>query len=464
MIGAIESDSTHGRKWGKLDVETQESRRLLERGGYKDEDEINNGDYNDDSGGGHGSTDGSVWGSVFNLCNSAIGAGILALPYAVQQTGVVLGLICMFVMCLTLAFTNKILVWTARLNPAAKSYEKLVKDVFGNKASYLTTFSVILTTFGACAGFLVIIGDVLPPLVKLVITNSKYDWLSHRIVVTGVCSIIGILPLASLKNFNSLRFSSTLAIISVSFTVFVILFRSAQTFPLSEEIKEKVSLFKYSMGIFDALPLISFAFGCHMQMIPIFGELKDNHVPRRINTVIASTSMTCILLYSITATFGYLQFPTSKEGNILKNYSDTDVLVNVARALLCFVIVCHYPPSNYCCRAALDYLFIGNPKPSTARRLTWTFIIWGFAFIVAILVPKIDVVFGLIGATANSLIVFIFPALFLINLNHLYDWEGTREYPAFLIGVAILVVGIILSIFGTSMIIIENWFPHALEF
>jgi hypothetical protein len=30
------------------------------------------------------------------------------------------------------------------------------------------------------------------------------------------------------------------------------------------------------MGIFDALPLISFAFGCHMQMIPIFGELKDD--------------------------------------------------------------------------------------------------------------------------------------------------------------------------------------------
>jgi amino acid permease len=441
------------RKWGKLELETRESQRILDRGGSEDEE------YDS---GGHGPSDGSVWGSVFNLCNSAIGAGILALPYAVHQAGLVLGMLCMVAMCLILAFTNKILVWTNRLNPDAKSYEKLVKAVFGHKTSILVTWSVILTTFGACTGFLVIIADILPPIVKLVV--SEPEWVSSRYAVTLAVSVIGILPLASLKNFNSLRFSSTMAIISVSFTVFVIMFRSVQTLPLTEAVKSEIHYFNYGMGIFDALPLISFAFGCHMQMIPIFSELKDNNIPSRTNIVIFSTGGVCLTLYSITAVFGYIKFPTSSEGNILRNFPDDDVLVNIARAMLCLVIVCHYPPSNYCCRAALDYLFIGNPQPSTVRRLVWTFLIWGLATIVSFVVPKIDVVFGLIGATANSLIVFILPALFLIHLATVYDWEGIRSFPAYLVGVAILVLGIIITIFGTSMIIIDNWFPNALDF
>lgn len=47
---------------------------------------------------------------------------------------------------------------------------------------------------------------------------------------------------------------------------------------------------------------------------------------------------------------GYLEFPASQQGNILTNYSSGDHLVNIARVVLSFVIVCHYPPSNYCCR------------------------------------------------------------------------------------------------------------------
>jgi len=306
----------------------------------------------------------------------------------------------------------------------------------------------------------VIIADLLPPIVKLIFPSQ--EWLYDRRVVALIISIIGIIPLASLKNFNSLRFSSTLAIVSVAFTVFVVIFRSSQHLPLSPEAKSEIKYFNFELELFDALPLISFAFGCHMQLIPIFGELKDNHLPYRGNWVIVCTNLVCIVLYSLTGTFGYLNFPTSEEGNVLKNYADNDVLVNVARAVLCFVIVCHYPPSNYCCRAALEYLIYPNAKPSNFRRIAWTLVIWGGAFTVSILVPNIDVVFGLIGATANSLIVFIFPALFLIFCNSNYNWEGVRGYSANLIGLLILVVGVTICIVGTVLIVLSKWFPSVL--
>jgi len=287
------------------------------------------------------------------------------------------------------------------------------------------------------------------------------SWVSSRIFVTAVLSVIGVLPLASLKNFNTLRFSSTIAIVSVTFTVFVIIFKSAQHLHL--DVKSEIQPFILGYGIFDALPLITFAFGCHLQIVPIFGELKNNDVPSRINIVILCTNLVCVILYSLTGVFGYLQFFGAVEGNILKNYPDTDVLANVARAVLSFVIVCHYPPSNYCCRAAMDYLFFSKAKASTPRRLAWTVIIWGLAFVVAITLPQINIVFGLIGATANSLVVFIFPAIFLIKLCNYKLWEGFRGANAKLIGWALLIFGIILSVMGTTIIIMENWFPNALK-
>lgn len=448
-MGAGDTVLTTGQsskhRWGKLDIEPATESELL---------------LGPADAGGHGSTDGTIWSSVFNLCNSAIGAGILALPYAVKESGLILGMILVVCMCLTLAYTLKILVWSNRLYPGAKSYEKLVWAVFGKKASILVTFSVILTTFGACTGFLIIIADILPPLVKLVF--SETEWVYSRIFVTIVVSVIGILPLSSFKQFNSLRFSSTLAIISVSFTVFVIIFRSSQILPLSPENRENIHLFNLGLGIFSALPLIAFAFGCHMQIIPIFAELKDNHIPSRPNWVIISTNLVCLVLYSLTGCFGYLQFPLSEQGNVLKNYGDDDALVNVARAVLCLVIVCHYPPSNYCCRAALDYLFLPNAKENTYRRLGWTYGIWALSLVVSIAIPDIDVVFGLIGATANSLIVFIFPALFLLGCNSRYNWEGLSGTMANALGAIILIVGIVISGFGTVTIILSKWFKGVL--
>jgi len=449
MGAGAEHHGSGKHKWGKLEVEDKGEAELL----------LGSDD------GGHGPSGGSVWGSVFNLCNSAIGAGILALPYAIKQSGVVLGMICMVLMCLVLAFTLKILVWTNRLHPIAKSYEKLVWVLYGKKASILVTLSVILTTFGACTGFLVIIGDLLPPIVKLIFPEP--DWISDRVPVALVVSLLGVLPLASLKNFNSLRFSSTMAIVSVTFTVFVVIFRSAGTFPLTEAVKNEIKLFNLGgnvpmIGIFEALPLIGFAFGCHMQVIPIFGELKDNHIPSKINWVIVCTNAVCLILYSLTGVFGYLEFPTSKVGNVLNNYPNDDALVNVARAVLCFVIVCHYPPSNYCCRGALEYLCFPNSKPSTVRRLAWTAVIWGLAFLFSVLVPHIDVVFGLIGATANSLIVFIFPAIFLFQLSSRYNWEGFDGLPAKITGAIIFSIGAIICVAGTLVIVLSNWFPKVL--
>jgi len=408
----------------------------------------------DDGGGGHGSTGGSIWGSTFNLSNSAIGAGILALPFAVRESGLALGILFMVLMSLTLCFTLKILIWTNRIQPAAKSYEKLVWAIFGKKVSILVTASVILTTFGACTGFLVIIADLLPPIVKQIVDN---DFLADRRTITIAVSIIGIIPLACLPNFNSLRFSSTMAIVSVTFTVFVVILRSSQSLVDGPSVSSHYKAFNLGLGIFDALPLISFAFGCHMQLIPIFGELTDSHIPSRGNAVIISTNLLCLVLYSLTAIFGYLEFPSSDEGNILKNYHCDDVLVNVARAFLCFVIVCHYPPSNYCCRAALDYLFFPQSKPNTYRRIAWTLLIWGCALTVSIAIPQIDVVFGLIGATANSLIVFIFPALFLVYLHPHPLWEGVKGPLASYLGLTILVLGTLISAVGTVVIVLQNW-------
>ena len=52
---------------------------------------------------------GSFWGSVFNLLNAAIGAGVLALPSCVQSTGLVLGMIVASVLAALLYYSLHII-------------------------------------------------------------------------------------------------------------------------------------------------------------------------------------------------------------------------------------------------------------------------------------------------------------------------------------------------------------------
>ena len=66
-------------------------------------------------------------------------------------------------------------------------------------------------------------------------------------------------------------------------------------------------------------------------------------------------------------------------------------------------------------------------RTSTTEHFILTLLLSGSALVVALLIPGISVIFGLMGGTAASVISFILPGLFLMQMEDMLD-DGDGEY------------------------------------
>ena len=111
-------------------------------------------------------------------------------------------------------------------------------------------------------------------------------------------------------------------------------------------------------------------------------------------------------------------FGEKVEGNILNNYADDDVLADIARIGLTFVIVFTYPLAFHSFRRSTLMFcpqWLQN-STETKHHVGVTTALLSFTVLVGILVPQVQIVLGLNGAIFGSLMVYIFPALMYSSL------------------------------------------------
>lgn len=90
---------------------------------------------------------GSIRGSVFNLCSATLGAGALSLPFAVKGMGVALGLLLTVLCGFTTVFSIHLLI-LARTATGLSSYEEISAHLFGSTAAGFVEFGIVSFCFG----------------------------------------------------------------------------------------------------------------------------------------------------------------------------------------------------------------------------------------------------------------------------------------------------------------------------
>jgi amino acid permease len=95
---------------------------------------------------------GSVRGSIFSLCASAIGSGVLGLPYVCNLCGYVAGPVLMLIAANAANISLRMLIKLAVLGDL-KSYSKICTTAGGPKLSLLLSLLITLFMFGSCIGY-----------------------------------------------------------------------------------------------------------------------------------------------------------------------------------------------------------------------------------------------------------------------------------------------------------------------
>lgn len=368
----------------------------------------------------------SFSGAVFNLSTTIVGAGIMALPAAVKQLGMVPGLI---LIVLGAFITEASIEMILRFSRASKatSYSGLVGDAFGGLGRTLLQGCIVVNNLGTLVVYMIIIGDVLsgtwsdgvhyPGVVEE--WFGHYWWIKRSFLLL-LTTLLVLAPLISFKRVDSLRYTSALSVgLAVVFVVItagvaiVKVINGSIGMPrLLPELVDQASFWK----LFTTVPIVVTAYICHHNVHPIENELQD---PTQMKSIVRTSITLCLIVYVATSFFGFLLFGNHTLDDVLANF-DADLgipyssLINdVVRVSYCIHLMLVFPMVFFSLRLNLDGLLFPYAIPiafDNRRFFSVTAALMGFVFLGANYVPSIWDAFQFTGATATVSVGFIFPA------------------------------------------------------
>jgi amino acid permease len=274
----------------------------------------------------------SLSSCFFNLTNTIIGSGILALPFAFSKTGYLLGTFFLILFGASSAFSLHILSLAAiKCGLPASFYSVAEKNM--PKFSTLIDIAVALKCFGVSISYLVVIGDLMPEVISY-FTTSLF-WKQRTLWVIFGFSIAA--PLSCLKTLHSLRYASVISIIFVFYLILLVIYYAIypncdtmnndensnyhqhSTHSSQSTCGGEIKSFIIDFNTLQYLPIFVYSYTCQHNIFSVVNEIKSLSM-LRVNTVILLSICLSCALYLIIGTVGYTAYGNTIDSNILLNY------------------------------------------------------------------------------------------------------------------------------------------------
>lgn len=271
------------------------------------------------------------------LQNTILGPGLLGLPWAVSQCGSVLGFILLvfsaFIGFLGMHFLSaSAMVVVPKLpEPGALSVSAMCRLVSSPVLFVAFEAGLVIACSGALITSLIIIGDSLEHLQVL----TRQEW----ILVVFLCVAF---PLSCFKQIKFLRFSSYLSLAMILYIVGLVIVSTAiGDFPAEFIGAHETFRWDNGMKILQSVPVFTFCFCGHMNMLPVAKELVNVSV-YRLDVVIFSALTTAAIIYSAVAVGAVISFGDLTPQDLLSTYHPSPAVV-IARIGMTVVCAAFYP-------------------------------------------------------------------------------------------------------------------------
>jgi sodium-coupled neutral amino acid transporter 11 len=374
-------------------------------------------------------------GSTSNLINSIVGSGIIGLPYALNESGIVAGILMIVLVSYFTDKTLRMIVELATYHPdlygmGVKTYEDMLAIPFGTTGRRFIMIAMFIMAYGAMISYMIIVKDTVPTVLGM--GNS---WIEREgvMVVLTACTM---LPLSMMRDISQLACTSALSVTADVILVIVLVIEApiqrsvSQAGGLGNVLSENV----IKQGLFVGLGVLSTAMACQHSAFLISGTLEDPTASRW--AIVTKQSLLVAGSLSLTfAVMGYLGYLDETQGDILRNFDPESTAVNAGRILLAITMIFTYPMESFVCRHVLMQLVFSGDMDNTSvgsngesipeskflgclgRRETWTFYLYLAALIPAILLRDIGPVLSITGSLGASSVAYIAPGLAYLGLH-----------------------------------------------
>ncbi|XP_026008330.1 putative sodium-coupled neutral amino acid transporter 6 isoform X3 [Astatotilapia calliptera] len=321
----------------------------------------------------------------------------------------------------------------------------------------------------AMSSYLFILKSELPAAINSLLSADSPGnaWYEDGRLLLIIITLCVVLPLSLLPKIGFLGYTSSLAFLfMLYFAVVVVVKKWSIPCPLPHNITSLSGAFKISNSSDSecspklfvissksayAIPTMAFSFLCHTAVLPIYCEL-DRPTKARMQKVTNIGISLSFLLYFISALFGYLTFYAHVESELLLSYDaylPRDTMVIAVRLAILLSVLLTVPLIHFPARKAAILMLFGGRAFSWLIHIAATLTILCVVLILAIFVPDIRNVFGVVGSTTSSCLLFVFPGIFYLKISR----QPLRSFDS--VGAALLVVfGVIMGVISFCVIVI----------
>uniref|UniRef100_A0A8D1YBY1 Solute carrier family 36 member 1 n=1 Tax=Sus scrofa TaxID=9823 RepID=A0A8D1YBY1_PIG len=374
--------------------------------------------------------------TLIHLLKGNIGTGLLGLPLAIKNAGILMGPLSLLLMGLVAVHCMGLLVKCAhhfchRLNKPFLDYGDTV--MYGLEASpsawlrnhahwgrHIVDFFLIVTQLGFCSVYFVFLADNFKQVIEAAngTTNNCHN--NETVILTPTMD--SRLYMASFLPFLVLL-------------VFIRNLRVLSVFSLLANVTMLVSLVMIYQFI--------------VQVLPLENKMKD---PQKFSLILYVGMAIVSALYISLGTLGYLQFGAAIQGSITLNLPNCWLYQSV-KLLYSIGIFFTYALQFYVPAEIIIPFFVSRaPEPwRLVIDLSVRTVLVCLTCVVAILVPRLDLVLSLVGSVSSSALALIIPPLLEIAT---YYSEGLSPL-AIIKDALISILGFLGFVVGTGVTLYE---------
>mmetsp|Transcript_19018 Transcript_19018/g.47078 ORF Transcript_19018/g.47078 Transcript_19018/m.47078 type:complete len:555 (+) Transcript_19018:49-1713(+) len=377
----------------------------------------------------------AIGGACSNLVNSIVGAGIIGIPYALKESGLVAGVILLVFVSYFTDKTLRMLVELAHFHPKLKAvdvltFEDLISLPFGERGGHFILASMLFVAYGAMVAYLLIIKDTVPIVMGFSDDPGSGGFVQSELVMM-ITSLVIIVPLSMQRDMSSLAFTSALSVMADIVLVGIIAIFS----PFEETVANhggigavmKDNVIGY--GFFIGFGVLTTAMTCQHSAFIVSGSL-EGLTTKRWGIVTMLSMATACFLCAILGITGYLGFLEETEGDVLNNFDYDALEGTIARCLLALTMFFTYPMEAFVARhVIMKFLYDGDMDGDTSssessflgslfnRRVKWTWILYLSTLIPALIVDDLGPVLSITGALGGCCLAYIGPGLVYLGIN-----------------------------------------------
>ena len=406
----------------------------------------------------------SIKASGAQIANTIMGAGILSIPIIMRYIGFLLGIIFIIFLAFCTLYSVFILIRCHEIT-GKNGFSMLGKITMGKFGSILIKVIIIINNLGFCIAYFRIFGEVLQTIIQGWVSPDSFwanNW--HNFIYILLCSFI-MFSFIFIKNLSALKkvaFTGVSAVLLFSLGLTLLFLHKAIHHYLDSNISWKFLKPNCSFSeAFKMIPSVFLAFLFQFNVFPIYSSLKEKNLDSMMKASKIGVGYS-LFIFLVVGIVGFLLYGLNMNETLLNSLSEDMTKFRNISSFIKFLIIIISISFVTTCLTSFPILFLslrenfinsiifcmkninknetnGTNKKYISERglIIITIILYVLIISMAIILPKLKVIFSIVGATAGTFIAFILPNLFYIRICKMSKKNYDLTLPWFFLGLGI---------------------------